>query len=39
MNPFKVAKGFNGAPKWQNFAKSGHTDGCDIKYGNLKFVI
>ena len=25
MNSFKMAKVFNLVPKWQNFAKSGHT--------------
>ena len=27
MKPFITAKVFNGVPKWQKFAKSGHTGG------------
>ena len=27
MNPFKMAKLLNVAPKWQNFAKSSHAVG------------
>ena len=36
MNPFKMAKDFNGVPKWQNFAESGHTD---LKRLNIAIIL
>ena len=31
-----MAKDFNGVPKWQNFAKSGHTD---LKRLNIAIIL
>ena len=35
MNPFKMAKVFNGVPKWRNFAKSGHTGRFVCRKGRM----
>ena len=38
MNCFKMAKVFNVVPKWQKFAKSGHTAGSsELKFFKTSF--
>ena len=36
MNPFKMAKVFNGVQKWQNIAESGHTGSQATRQPNTK---